>query len=120
MGKKRTWKRYLPHLSEKNPEETIAKHSIMELDSEADIDFVRKRLVHRPEDLSRIVTEIFEIGERVVIYAPRFKPSYINVFTYQEKSIEFDGVTSKKIRDENIRLRTVQAIKSTLNLIIKK
>src|SRR5208283_6146645 len=59
--------------SEKNPEETIAKNEIKEIYSEADVDFVRKRLVHRPKDLSRTVTEIFEIGERVVIYAPRFK-----------------------------------------------
>lgn len=105
--------------SEKNPEKTIAKHGITEIDSEADVDFVRQRLVHRPKELSRIVTEIFEIGERVVIYAPRFKLTYINSLTYQEKSIEFDGVTSKRIRSENIRLRLAQAIKSTLNSFIK-
>jgi len=106
--------------SEKNPEETISKFGITEIDSEADVDFVRKRLVQRPKDLSRTVTEIFEIGERVVIYAPRFKLTYINATTYQEKSIEFDGVTSKRIRDENIRFRIFQAVKSTLNSIIRK
>jgi hypothetical protein len=106
--------------SEKDPEETIAKHGIMEIDSEADVDFVRKRLVHRPENLSRIVNEIFEIGERVVIYAPRFKLTYVNAYTCQEKSIEFDGVTSKRIRDENHRSRVVRAIKSALNAVIKK
>ena len=100
--------------SEKNPEETIAKYGIIEIDSEADVEFVRKRLVHRPENLSRIVNEIFEINERVVIYAPRFKLTYVNVKTYQEKSIEFDGVTSKRIRDENHRSRVVRAIKSIL------
>jgi len=106
--------------SEKNPEKTIAKHGITEIDSEADVDFVRKRLVHRPENLSRIVDEVFEVGERVVIYAPRFKLTYVNAYTYQEKSMEFDGVTSKRIHDENIRSRVVRAIKSALNAIIKK
>jgi len=53
--------------SEKNPQETIAKCSITELDSDADVNFVREMLVHRPKELSRIVTETFEIGERVVI-----------------------------------------------------
>jgi hypothetical protein len=106
--------------SEKNPEETISKFGITEIDSEADVDFVRKRLVQRPKDLSRTVTEIFEIGERVVIYAPRFKLTYINATTYQEKSIEFDGVTSKRIRDKNNRSRVVGAIKSALNTISKK
>ena len=106
--------------SEKNPEETIKKYGIIEIDSEADVDFVRKRLVHRPENLSRIVNEIFEISERVVIYAPRFKLTYVNASTYQEKSIEFDGVTSKRIRDKNNRSRVVGAIKSALNNISKK
>jgi hypothetical protein len=105
--------------SEKKPKETISKYDIAEIDSEMDVDFVRKRLVHRPKDLSRTVTEIFEIGERVVIYAPRFKLTYINALTYQEKSIEFDGVTSKRIRDENIRFRIGQAFKSTSSRVVK-
>jgi hypothetical protein len=106
--------------SEKNPDETIAKYGIVEIDSEADVDFVRKRLVHRPENLSRIVNEIFEINERVVIYAPRFKLTYVNANTYQEKSMEFDGVTSKRIHKENHRSRVFRVIKSTLKAIIKK
>jgi hypothetical protein len=106
--------------SEKNPEETIAKYGITEIDSETDVNFVRKKLVHRPENLSRIVNEIFEISERVVIYAPRFKLTYVNASTYQRKSIEFDGVTSKRIHDENNRSRVVRALKSVLKAIIKK
>ena len=102
--------------SEKNPQETIAKYNITELDSNADVDFVRSMLVHRPKELSRIVTETFEIGERVVIYAPRFKLTYVNALTYQKKSVEFDGVTSKRIRTENIRFRLIQSIKSYLKL----
>ena len=105
--------------SEKNPEETIEKYSIKEVELETDVDFVRKRIVHRPKDLSRIVTETFEISERVVIYAPRFKLTYVNALTYQEKTIEFDGVTAKRIRNENIRLRIAQKIKSTLNSFVK-
>jgi hypothetical protein len=106
--------------SEKNPEETITRHGIVEIDSEADVNFVRKKLVHRPENLSRIVNEIFEMGERVVIYAPRFKLTYVNASTYQKKSIEFDGVTSKRIHEENHSSRIVRTIKSALYVIIKK
>jgi hypothetical protein len=105
--------------SEKKPKETIAKYDIAEIDAEVDVDFVRKRLIHRPKDLSRTVTEVFEVGERVVIYAPRFKLTYVNALSYQEKSIEFDGVTSKRIRDETIRFRIVQAFKSTSNRVVK-
>ena len=106
--------------SEKIPSETIAKYGITEIDSEADVDFVRKRLVQRPENISRIVNEVFEISERVVIYSPRFKLTYLNAKTYQEKSIEFDGVTSKRVRYENQRSRIVRLVKSALKTIIKK
>jgi len=106
--------------SEKNLEETIKKYGIKEINSEADVDFVRKRLVHRPENLSRIVSEIFEVDERVVIYAPRFKLTYVNACSYKEKSVEFDGVTSKRIGNEKLHSRLVQAIKSTLKVIFKR
>jgi hypothetical protein len=104
--------------SEKNPEETIKKYGIKEIDSSADVEFVRKRLAHRPENLSRMVSEIFEVGERVVIYAPRFRLTYVNAYSYEEKSVEFDGVTSKRLRDEKLHSRLVQAIRSTLNSIL--
>lgn len=106
--------------SEKNPRKIIANQGITEIDSVADVDFVRKRLVHRPENLSRIVDEVFEVGERVVMYAPRFKLKYVNARTYEEKSIEFDGVTSKRIQDEGSRSRLVRIIKSTLSNILHK
>ncbi len=111
--------------SERHPERMITKFGIKEVDPEADIDFVRRRMVHRPENLSRIVTEIFEISERVVIYAPRFKLTYVNADTYKQKSIEFDGVTSKVIRQENFRskvsklFRLVKPVKSVLKPVSK-
>jgi len=106
--------------SEKNPEETITKYCIAEVDSTADINFVRKKLVQRPENLSRIVDEVFEVGERVVIYAPRFKLQYIHTQTGQEKSIEFDGVTAKRINVEGIFSILIRAIKSVPKAIIEK
>ena len=98
--------------SEKNPEETIAKYNIRQIDTQADVDFVRKRIVQRPENLNRIVSEVFEVDERVVIYSPIFKLTYVNAYTYQKKSVEFDGVTSTRISDVKHRSRIVQAIKS--------
>jgi hypothetical protein len=104
---------------EKKPKESIREQHIKEIDPEADVGFVRERLVHRPENLSRIVNEVFEISERVVIYAPRFKLTYVNANNYEEKSIEFDGITSKRISDENLPSRAVRAIKSTLSTTFK-
>ncbi len=97
--------------SEKDPKETIAKYGIKEIESQTDVDFVRQRLVARPRDLSRIVSEIFEISERVVIYTPRFKLTYVDAMNYQKKSVTFDGVTGKRIREENLQSRFVQQLK---------
>ena len=106
--------------SEKNTEETIKKYVIEELPPDADIDFVRKRVVQRPENISRIVTEVFEVSERVVIYVPRFELTYINSSTFVKKTVEFDGVTSKRIKEEKLHFQVFQAIHSFVKLIRDK
>ncbi len=89
---------------EKNPEEIVAEFGIEEVAQNADVDFVRSRLIKRPHDIKRIVAEIFEIGERVIIYTPRFRILYKNTKTKEEKALEFDGVTSERIQQ---RKRTI-------------
>jgi hypothetical protein len=98
--------------SEKKPKQIIKQQNIEEIEQEADVNFVRGRLVCRPENLSRIVDEVFEVSERVVIYAPRYKLTYVNASNYEEKAVEFDGVTSERIPKETFRSRLVQSIKS--------
>jgi len=97
-GRDATLERLPPAPSEKNPKKVIAKFSIEEVAQNVDVDFVRDRLVKRPNDIKRIVNEIFEVAERVVIYTPRFKLLYKNVKTSEEKALEFDGVTSNRIQ----------------------
>lgn len=89
---------------EKNPEEVIAEFGIEEVDQNADVDFVRSRLVKRPNDIKRIVAETFETSERVIIYTPRFRIVYKNTKTKEEKTLELDGVTSERIQQ---RKRTI-------------
>lgn len=85
---------------EKNPIDVIAEFGIDEVAQNADADFVRSKLVKRPQDIKRIVTEIFEIGERVIIYTPRFRILYKNTKTREEKTLELDGVTSERIQQK--------------------
>jgi hypothetical protein len=81
----------------------------------ADVDFVRGRLKKRPNDIKRIVNEIFEIGERVIIYTPQFRILYKNRKTGEEKAIEFDGVTSERIqKSEGTISQGMRIIKSKL------
>jgi hypothetical protein len=83
--------------SEKNPEKAIEKYEIMELPENEDVDFMRTKIVLHPENISRIIEEIFEINERTVIYTPRFKIIFKNIRTNEEKTLVIDGVSSKRI-----------------------
>ncbi len=101
--------------SEKNPKKVITKFAIEEVAENADVAFVRAKLVKRPDDVKRIVAEIFEVGERVVIYAPQFRILYKNVKTGEEKAIDFDGVTAGKVQHgESAISRSIGIIKSRL------
>ena len=84
--------------SEKKPEKAIEQHGIEELPQKMDVDSVRARIARRPEDISRIVEEIFEVTERTVIYAPRFRVAFKNTSTGEEKALVIDGVSSKRIQ----------------------
>jgi hypothetical protein len=44
------------------------------------------------------VNELFEVNERAVVYAPRFRVLYTNVKTGEGKAVEFDGVTAQRIQ----------------------
>jgi hypothetical protein len=102
--------------SEKNPKKAMAKFGIEEVAENADVTFVRARLIKRPNDVKRIVAEIFEVGERVVIYTPQFRILYKNVATGEEKAIEFDGVTAEKIQHgESAISQSIRIIKSRLS-----
>jgi len=83
--------------SVKKPEKAIKKNEIKELPEDKDVDLLRARIARRPEEISRIVEEKFEVTERTVIYTPRFRVRFKNAGTGEEKALVIDGVLSKKI-----------------------
>ena len=83
--------------SEKKPKKIISEFKIEELAKNTDVNFVKERIAKRPKDLSRVVAEVFEITDRSVIYAPRFRLLFKNLKTNEEKVMVIDGVTSEKI-----------------------
>lgn len=97
-GRDATLERLPSAPSEKNPKKIIAKFRIEEIPKNVEVNFVRDRLVKRPQNIKRVVDEVFEVAERVVIYTPEFKIIYKNVKTGEEKALVFDGVTSERIR----------------------
>ena len=87
--------------SEENPKKMLAELGesarTLEITSDADVGIIRSKIVKRPTDIKRVVRELFEVTERVVIYTPIYKVLFQNVKTGKVKAVEFDGVTSKRI-----------------------
>ncbi len=84
--------------SERHPKKILAEFGEQEIAGNADLDIIRSRIVKRPKDINRLVSELFEVDERAVIYTPRFRILYRNLKTGEEKTVEFDGVTAEKIQ----------------------
>jgi len=83
---------------EKNPKEILEAYGMKEIAQDADLDIIRSKIFKRPKDINRLVTELFEVNERAVIYTPRFRSLYTNVKTGEMKAVEFDGVTAQRIQ----------------------
>lgn len=84
--------------SERHPKKILKQFGIQEIAGDADLSVLRSRIARRPKVVSRLVSELFEVDERAVIYTPRFKVQYRNSKTGEEKTVEFDGVTGERIR----------------------
>lgn len=84
--------------SERNPKKILATCGAEDIAENADVDMLRSRILKRPADISRIVSELFEVTERAVIYTPRFTVLYRNLKTNEEKTLEFDGVTGERFQ----------------------
>ncbi len=84
--------------SERNPKKILATCGAEDIAENADVDMLRSRILKHPADISRIVSELFEVTERAVIYTPRFTVLYRNLKTNEERTIEFDGVTGERLQ----------------------
>jgi len=97
--------------SENNPEQLIRDFNMEEIAPNMDVDSLRSRIADRPYDVTRIVSEVFQVDERSTVYAPRFKLTYKCLITGKLASLEFDGVTAKTIKQkENIILATTKRV----------
>ena len=83
---------------EKNPKEILAAFGVKEIAQDADLDIIQSKILKRPKDINRLVTELFEVNERAIIYSPRFRVLYTHVKTGEMKAVEFDGITAQRIQ----------------------
>jgi hypothetical protein len=84
--------------SERHPKKVLAEFCIDEIAQDEDLSILRSKIIKRPKDINRIVSELFEVNERAVIYTPRFRVSFKNMRTGEKKTVEFDGVTAKRMQ----------------------
>ena len=101
--------------SEKNPQELIELYRMPEVSPNMDVVVIRKKILQRPNDINRIVNEVFEIDERSVIYTPRFRLTYKCPRIGKEAYLEFDGINSKIVlQKENTFFATIGGILSKI------
>lgn len=83
---------------EKNPKEILTTFGVKETAPDTDLEIIRAKILKRPKDINRLITELFEINERAIIYTPRYRVLYTNIRTGETKAIEFDGITAQRIQ----------------------
>ena len=108
FGQEVARKDFPPAPTEEKPDEILAAFGVKEIPPEADLNIIRSRIFKRPKDIHRLVTEVFEVHERALIYAPRFRVLYTNVNTGEGKAVEFDGVTAQRIQRPRPRSQYLQ------------
>jgi hypothetical protein len=84
--------------SERDPKKILTEFGIEEIAENADLDIIRSRIFKRPNDIKRLVKELFEVTERLIIYTPRYRVLYRNLKTGEERTMEFDGVTAERVQ----------------------
>jgi hypothetical protein len=67
----------------------------LEILPDEEIDIMRNKIVRRPQEIKRVVKELFEVTDRAVIYTPIYKVKFQNSKTGEVKTVKFDGVTAR-------------------------
>jgi hypothetical protein len=89
--------------SERNPGEVLSQFCVKEVPRELEVSVLRNRIQKRPADASWVANEVFEVSERLVVYAPRYRAVFKHAKSGKERVAEFDGVTGKLIRTSDSR-----------------
>jgi hypothetical protein len=87
-----------PTTPEQNPSEILTTFETKEIPQDTDLNIIRAKILKRPKNINKIITELFEVNERAIIYTPRYRVLYTNLKTGEMKAIEFDGITAQRIQ----------------------
>ena len=87
--------------SEEEPDKILAEFDErigkLEIPADMEVGIIRSKIVRRPSDIERVVEELFEVSERVIIYTPIYEVSFQNTRAGEVKALKIDGITAKVI-----------------------
>ena len=63
--------------------------------TEIQIDFLKSKIALRPSNLAAIMKEVFEITDRLIVYAPMYELTYENLKRQQQAGILINGITGE-------------------------
>lgn len=90
-----------PGPSEEDPEKVLEEFGeeirVVEVSPEREVEILRSRIAKRPPKIKRIISELFQISERIIVYVPIYKILYRNIKKNEEKTLKINGITAKII-----------------------
>jgi len=93
--------RRIPSASqEEHPKKILAEYEStrkLSSDPSKEVEILRSRIARRPQEIKRIVSELFEVSDRAVIYIPMYKVKFQNTKTGIQKTVKIDGITAQHI-----------------------
>jgi len=85
---------------EEHPKKILAEYESarkLDFDPDKEVEVLKSKIAKRPQEIKRIVNELFEVSDRAIIYIPIYKIGFQNKKTGEHKTVKIDGVTAQLI-----------------------
>jgi len=84
---------------EEQPEKILdtvdQNHESVSISDEKELELLKSKLVHRPDNILSIHNELFNVFDRALIYKPMYKVTFKNIKTKKEATLLIDAITGK-------------------------
>lgn len=88
-----------PGPSEEEPDKILAelgeKIGTLRTPPVEEVEALRSRIVKRPQKIKRVISELFKVSERLLVYVPLYRAVYKNTESGDEKILKINGITGK-------------------------
>jgi len=99
---------------------TISK---LKITPEKEVNFIKNKLVKRPQNTGEVIKEILEINERKIYYIPMYQLNFKNKKTKNEAVIRINGITGKIVlttfSNKVLPIKLIEEVNKECHKIIK-